>query len=34
MDEHMLRDIGITRGDIPYVVRGGAVNENQNRKAA
>lgn len=34
MDEHMLRDIGITRGDIPYVVRGGAVNENQDRKAA
>ncbi len=34
MDEHMLRDIGITRGDIPYVVRGGPVNENQDRKAA
>lgn len=34
MDEHMLKDIGITRGDIPYVVRGGPVNENQDRKAA
>lgn len=44
LDQHMLRDIGITRGDIPYVVRGadlglgapyGAhVNENKPKRAA
>ena len=44
LDAHMLRDIGITKGDIPYVVRGndfgfgtpyGAhANENRPRRAA
>ena len=44
LDAHMLRDIGITRGDIPFVVRGtelglgtpyGAhANENKSKRAA
>lgn len=44
LDAHMLKDIGITKGDIPYVVRGmelglgtpyGAhANENKPRRAA
>ena len=44
LDPHMLRDIGITKGDIPYVVRGtdlglgtpyeAHANENRTSRAA
>ncbi len=44
LDAHMLKDIGITKGDIPYVVRGAELgfgtpygahaNENKPRRAA
>ncbi|MHA1569126.1 MAG: DUF1127 domain-containing protein, partial [Alphaproteobacteria bacterium] len=44
LDEHMLKDIGITKGDIPFVVRGTELglgtphgahsNENKPRRAA
>ncbi len=38
LDDYMLRDIGLTRNDIPYVVRTGvdprgAANENRRRAA-
>ena len=28
LDDRMLADIGITRGDIPYVVKGAAIGRN------